>query len=198
MKTCISNQRTVNSIVFLILYLLFFSCNTMKKAPNVLSPSWYNFNVVPSADKRQFIVMKDSSIVYGKKVTGGWGWSGKQSAEIDGRKIPGSEYIGMQNKEGYWLKLEDNNSAIRLIHGRISVYRTLPDQVGARAVYFQKENGPFRMFDSMEGLKRMLRDCQKAYDMLNISDDEYNKIVRKQHDYLHTVIEAYNNCGEWK
>ena len=195
LKPLFSN-RTVTSIVSLILFLLLFSCNTVSKT-TAFSP--YSFKEMPPAEKRQYVVMKDSSIVYGEKVSG-WaaGAIGKRVAHIDGRQIPVSEVLGFQNKEGYWAKLEYNAVAKRLIIGRISVYRSQYDPQRPGLVFFQKENGPLKQLSSREELKQMLRDCQQAYDMLNISADDYLKIVKKQRYYLNTVIETYNNCDERK
>jgi hypothetical protein len=192
----LSSNRAVISIVFSILFLFLFSCTTVS---NTTAFNAYAFKPVPPADNRQYIVMKDSSIVYGTKVSG-WaiGAIGKRVAHIDGRQIPVSEVLGFQNKEGYWAKLENDAVAKRLINGRISVYRSQYDPQRPSLVFFQKENGPLRGLNSREELKQLIRDCQKAYDMLNISDEEYGRIAKKQSYYLNTVIETYNNCGEWK
>ncbi|HZH96694.1 MAG TPA: hypothetical protein VEY06_12445 [Flavisolibacter sp.] len=191
-------DRSCYSIGSLVLPLFFFGCAPMAKMPATFSA--YEFRDGPSAEKRQYLVMKDSSLVYGKKVSG-WAQGligNKGVAHIDGRQVPVSEVLAIQNDEGYWIKLWDNTAAKRLVSGRISVYRSQYNPPRPMLVFFQNGNGPLRQLGGREELKQMLRDCSKAYDLLNISDDEYLKTMRKQRYFLNTVIETYNNCGELK
>lgn len=185
-------------LAFLILSLFFFSCKTMSPSSTSVNP--YHFKYVPPADKRQYVVMKDSSIVYGEKVVGwGLGLLSKKLLRLDDKSIPASEVLGFQNKEGYWTKLEYDAVAKRMVSGRISVYRRFVDtQHGGYAIiYFQKAGGLIKE-TTWDELKQMLRDCPKANDMINIPREEYLKIVKKQPYYTQTVIETYNNCGEWR
>lgn len=194
----ISFNRILVFITFLSMPLLFFSCKSM--APSSTSVNPYHFKYVPAADKRQYVVMKDSSVVYGEKVVG---WSlgvfSKKLLRLDDRSIPASEVLGFQNKEGYWIRLKDDAVAKRMVTGRISVYRQFVDTQhgGYTLIYFQKAGGPVKE-TSWDELKQMLRDCPKAYDMINIPRDEYLKIVKKEPYYTQTVVETYNNCGEWQ
>jgi len=183
---------------FLILSLFFFNCATVSHS-SAFNP--YALKYVPPADKRHYVLMKDSSIVYGEKVVG-WnlGIASRKLLHIDGKPIHASEVLGFQNKEGFWTKLEYDAVARRMITGRISVYRRFVDMSkGSYAImYFQKAGGPVREISGREELKQMLSDCPKAYDMLNIPNEEYAKIVKKQPYFLQSVIEAYNNCSEWQ
>jgi len=182
---------------FPVLALVFFSCTSMSHS-TAINP--YNFKHVPSAEKRSYVVMKDSSIVYGQKVRG-WGDAllNKRVAHIDGKPIPASEVLGFQNEAGYFAHVENDALAKRYITGRISVYKRFVDtHNGSYAItYFQKAGGPVKE-TSMDELTQMLRDCPKAYDMINIPREEYLKIIKKQPYYTQTVIETYNNCGEWQ
>lgn len=146
--------------------------------------------------------MKDSAIVYGEKAVGwGMGLGSKKIMHLDGKPIPASEVVGFKNKEGYWAKLENDAVAKRLVAGRLSVYRQLVDiPGGARytVLFLQKNNGPLIQTNSLASLRQMVSDCPKAYSLINMSDEEYMKILKKQQYYTQTVIETYNNCGEWK
>jgi hypothetical protein len=174
---------------------LLYGCATVSHSTS-MDP--YAFNYVAPADTRHYVMMNDSSIVYGKKVVG---WSlgvfSKKNLHIDGRPVNASEILGFQNKEGFWAKLEDDAVARRLITGRISVYRRFIElSNGARVgrIYFQKNAGPIREISGREELKRMMQECPKAFDMLNISGEEYTRILKKEPYYLQSVIEIYNKC----
>ena len=184
-----------------ILCLLFFRCTPMShvQAPAISSN---NFKYVPSADKRNYVMMKDSSIIYGEKVAGGFGDGllNKKAVRLDGKEIPLSETIGFQNNDGYYTIVEEGKPAKRLIQGKISVYRLLASNASFSytALYLQKGNGPVKQTNSLVSLTQLLSDCPKAYSMANMTEDEFRKITKKQLYYPQTVIETYNNCGEWK
>lgn len=192
-------QRAYLTQTALLLSLVFISCGTTS---NSASFTPYSFKQVPSADTRQYVMMNDSSIVYGEKVVGwGDGLLNKRVVRLDGKSIPASEVLGFQTKGGYWTKLEYNAIAKRLITGRISVYRQVIDVPGGARrsmIFFQKAGGPVREISGMGELKQMLSDCPKAYNMINIPEEEYKKMFKKQPYYTQTVIETYNNCGEWR
>ena len=191
-------KRSHIFLALLILSLFFIRCANMSHSTAV-NP--YNFKHVPSADKRSYVVMKDSSIVYGQKVRG-WGDAllNKRVAHIDGKPIPASEVLGFQNEAGYFAHVENDALAKRYVTGRISVYKRFVDGANGTnyaITYFQKEGGPVKGA-TLDELIQMLKDCPKAYDMINIPREEYLKIVKKQPYYTQTVIETYNNCGEWQ
>ncbi|MEP7377403.1 MAG: hypothetical protein ABI675_28630 [Chitinophagaceae bacterium] len=185
-----------------IAYLLAFSCSPVSRvqAPAI---STNNFRHVPWAAERNYVMMKDSSIVYGEKVSGGFGGDAllnKKVVRLDGKQIPLSEIIGFQNNDGYYTLVEDVKPARRIIKGKITVYRLLASNASFSytALYFQKDNGTVTLRGSFSTFQQLISDCPKAYDMVNMTEDEFRRIVKKQQYYPQTVIETYNNCGEWK
>ncbi|HEX2532734.1 MAG TPA: hypothetical protein VHK69_03305, partial [Chitinophagaceae bacterium] len=83
----------------LILAMLFHSCATI---PVSDAAYVHEFRDSPPTDKRQFILLKDSSLLYGTKVTG-WpmGPIGKRVAKIDGKEIPVADVLAFQIEKGY-------------------------------------------------------------------------------------------------
>jgi len=197
----ITNNATLQRYVLLILLipsLINFSCSSAY-APSSEPASTGLFKAEKATDERTFVVMKDGSIIEGDKSFAPEGLLQKKVVRLDGKPIAYDQVVAFQNKGTYYAKTQDG-FAKRLISGRISVYRryvTGPGGANAYADYYQKENGAFELM-GMEGVKMLLKDCQKAYDMVNISVSEHNKIIRKQPYFVQSVIEIYNNCGEWK
>lgn len=90
--------------------------------------------------------------------------------------------FGFQNKWGFWAKAgEKNKIAKRIMEGRISVHREQVSEPSSTysLFYFQKNKEPLKLlYESQFGeLRQMLRDCPKAYEMIDISSDEYKKIL---------------------
>ncbi len=141
----VSFKRIHIVIAFLVLSLFFIRCGGVSHTSTSVNP--YHFKYVPPDDKRLYVVMKDSSIVYGEKVVGwGLGVFSKKLLRLDDKSIPASEALGFQNKEGYWTKLEYDAVAKRMVTGRISVYRRFVDTQhgGYTIIYFQKAGGPVK------------------------------------------------------
>jgi hypothetical protein len=193
-------QRTYITMRIVIFILLISGCGTMARS-QITAAGVFNFKSVPPADKKSFVMMKDSSIVYGEKVVGwGTGVLNKRVLHIDGKPIPASEVLAYQNKGVYWIKVENDEVAKRMVQGRITVYTAFitTGSMTYSIDFFQKENGPLQKHVGLPELKQLLMDCPKAYNMADMSDKEYVKISKKQPYYTQTIIETYNNCGEWK
>ncbi len=190
-------QQTV-CLTSLLLFFVFFSCTASR---TVSAISYFNFSPATPSDKRSFVQLKDSSLIYGKKARyGGEALISKKVVRIDGKPYPFENVVGMQDQGHYYIKIGDDQFAKRLIRGRITVYRryvTYSNGAGYTQTFLQKDGGAITEA-SLDNLEAMMRDCKKAYDMLNISLDELHKIVRKQPYYVQEAIETYNNCGEWK
>lgn len=188
------NKQT--SFVLLILIILNFGCATVSSTAFGTGAFWY---MPKPTDKRSYVLMKDSTIVYGKKVVAPIGPLAKKEVRVDGRGIPITEILGFQDKGYYYKRLDESYAsyAKQLVRGPINVYekRVGADKPQFFALYQKGANGELVTVNSTEQLREMLRDCPKAYDMLNKSSKELDKIDRKQPDYLYTVIQTYNSCS---
>jgi hypothetical protein len=94
--------------IFLFIFAsILLSCSNVKPISNTVAISAFEFESRPPADKRQFVILKDSSVQYGSKVTGwGLGVANKKAVHIDGKEIPASEVIAFQTKDGYITRLD--------------------------------------------------------------------------------------------
>lgn len=183
--------------VFAFLIPLLFSC----AGPALLkSLDPFVFKAGKPTDKSTYVLMKDSSVVYGKNVYYLEGLVARNNVRLDGKPIPFSEVLGFQNKGYYYKKMSEKEFAKIIIKGRITVYEQVVAQGNGMfsITYLQKGDEDPKKYASLDMLKQMVSDCKKAYDMVNIPELEYMKIIRKQPYYTQTVIETYNNCGEWK
>ena len=171
----------------------------MSKSVNNSVVSYYYFKSPTPSDKRSFVQLKDSSLVYGKKAIYWEGLVSKEVVRLDGKPYPFDDVIGLQNQGHYYLKISDRAFAKRIINGKISVYEQYETQGDGRtytSTFFQKENGSLTRVNSLSELARWMNDCKKAYDMVNITMDELYKMERKQPHYIQAAIETYNSCGE--
>ncbi len=193
-----ATQRIYVGPASLILSLFFFGCAT-SHSTGAVSP--YYFKPVKPTDNRSYVLMKDSSLVYGQKAVVWEGPLAKNVVRLDGKPIPSPDILGFQSQGYYYARVSDREYAKRYIQGRINVYVSIR-YAGSPQTYsvtfFQKGNGPFKESIGFDELKQMLSDCENAYDMINIPYEQYVKTVNKQRDFIQTVIETYNNCGEWK
>lgn len=194
-----SKQPFLLLVIVFTLFLFtftFISCGSVQPVSTTVVMSSFEFEYRQPADKRQFVLLTDSSILYGSKVTGwGTGLVNKKAVHIDGKEIPASEVIAFKTKEGYFVKIDNYTVAKRYVEGRINVYvaRSANDMTW---VLLQKQNGPLQGVSSIDVLKNMLADCPKAYEMINHPPKTGPRIVRPS--YHQIAIETYNNCGGWE
>jgi hypothetical protein len=182
------------SLVFLFASANCFGQQTISTT-QVMIPEEFQYR--PPKEDRQFVMLKDSSIQYGSKVKP-TGLGRIKVVHVDGKEIPISDVIAFQTKEGYYVDIGDHQLTKRYVEGRINVYfqKYGPNNQYSHA-FLQKGNGPLQEVTNFDILKNMLMDCPKAYEMIN------NPPVKKGHrivapSYNQIVIEAYNDCGEWK
>ena len=189
-------QANFGFITLITVCLLFSGCTPMSHS------SAFTFNyyeTTAKTDEPNYVLMKDSSRVYGgTKIK-----ASKKYVYVDDKKIPSADVLGFQNKVGFWAKVNMDESTIvwarRLVYGKISVYSASePPPNGWVAYFYQKDTGPIDFGPSRwSQFKEMVKDCPKAFDMANISDDECKKALRKDLYYTQHIIETYNACG-WK
>jgi hypothetical protein len=195
----------------LILPLLLLCCHAPKK--NTAQKAFkygidpLTFKDSPSTNRPNFVVMNDGSVVNGTKVTG-WIDNGallnKKVVRIDGREIPVPQVSAYQTKEGYFIRIGKDTILHKIMAGRLTVYHAIFSQGGHSysITFFQKNNGPIKaIYGTQSGLaevKQLVSDCKKAYDMISIPIDDYMRIIWTNPYYTQTIIETYNNCGEWK
>lgn len=183
------------SIIILFSFFAFVlsSCGSVKPVSNkvVMSPSEFAYR--QPADKRQFIMLNDGSIIYGSDV-GRWGLGAlnKKVLSIDGKTIPYSEIRAFKNADGYFVKIDNATLAKRYVEGRINVYVIVAAN-HTSWVLLQKQNGPLEEVSSIDVLKNMLADCPKAYDMINHPPKTGPRVFKPS--YRQIAIETYNNWG---
>jgi hypothetical protein len=64
-------------------------------------------------------------------------------------------------------------------------------------IYFYKwkdDNNLIRL-DTHEKLQRLVKDCPKAFEKVNMKSKKLSKLMRKNPNYLNDVIILYNNCN---
>ena len=190
-------MQTLFRIVSLVCLFTSASCFGQKtiSTTQVMIPE--EFECRASKDHRQFVLLKDSSLQYGSKVKA-TGVGRIKKVHVDGKEISISDVIAFQTKEGYFVDIGDHQLTKRYVEGRINVYfqKYGPHNEYSHA-FLQKQNGPLQEVTNFDILKNMLVDCPKAYEMIN------NPPPKKGHrvvspSYKQIVIEAYNDCGEWK
>jgi|GEM_PF-2980193 len=188
-----------SNISFLFVLIISVNASRCKTAAPEPGISFYLFfKETPPTDKRSFVIMKDSTIVYGTKVDASYGLLVKDAVKVDGRSIPANQVQGFQSK-GIYYKRIDNNYAKRLIHGKINVYEKT--RVGSRGmaehvILMQKgNNGNLEELMNVYQLKVLVKDCSEAYEMVNKSDKDLKKDMKKERYHFQNTILTYNGCS---
>jgi hypothetical protein len=160
-----------------------------------------NFSSRPSADKGAYVIMIDSSVVNGTKVRGWFNGDPlpKRVVHIDGREIPASQVLAFRANNGFYVRFGKDTVIQRQIDGRISIYVAWFPNHDIVHHFIKKDDGPIELIygneKGVERIRHMVADCKKAYDMINISMDDYKVATVKNRYFTQSVIEAYNSCS---
>jgi hypothetical protein len=197
-KVTIMHNYPNSNIFFFFVLIVFVTASSCKTAAPEAGIPFYLFEGTFSSDKRSFVVMKDSNIVYGTKVDGLYGLLVKDAVKVDGVSIPADQVIGFQSK-GIYYKRINNNYAKMLIQGKINVYektRVSSNGMTEHVILFQKgNNGTLEEFMSADQLNVLVSDCPKAYEMVNKSEKDLKKALKKDRYHFQNTILNYNGCS---
>jgi hypothetical protein len=160
------------------------------------------------SEKSNYLVKNDGTRVYGEKIKWKSGALVKDQIQIDGEKFKIPEIIGYREGDIYYGRYR-NEYIRRIIHGKINIYRLLSEvsttstdasghtrttsrtEVG----YLYQKGDDAGMVDlfSKNDLQALVHDCPLALEMANLSDKKMRKAIRKDRNYLNSVIDVYNN-----
>jgi len=171
------------------------------------------FNKIPVGEERGkpsggCVILNDGSKVFGDKISWKTGMLVKDQIKVDNEKFAIRETRGYFNDGVYYGRV-GSTYAKRIIHGKLNVYytedwvtTTSTSSSGAMRTtnrlvcvhYVQVgENGPLNAIGNQGDIKEYVRDCPKAYAMVDKKDKEIRRAIRKDGLYLNQVFITYND-----
>jgi len=161
-----------------------------------------------TSEKGNYIILNGGSFVYGEKITYSTGIIGKGNVKVDGQKYEYPDVVAMFVGNTYFRKI-GKEFANRVMHGRINIYlltetrtqttRSVSGAMETRTTsvnrYFAQkgETGSIVPIMSSEDLRALVADCPKSREMVQLTDKQLRKAVRKNRSYLNDLIRTYNN-----
>ncbi|MEO6674260.1 MAG: hypothetical protein ABIN93_12580 [Ginsengibacter sp.] len=156
-----------------------------------------------------YVVLNDGSHVTGHKIAWKTGTLVKDQIRIDDQKFKLAEVQGYMENGTYWKK-SGNNFMVRLVHGKLNVYRdsyqstvTSSSPTNGRMTthtvthyshYLERgENGPMSTLANQKDIKEAVGDCPLAVELASLSDKKMRKAIRANKRYLNEIFEVYNN-----
>jgi regulator of RNase E activity RraB len=151
-------------------------------------------------DRRNYLEKNDGTRVYGKKIIWQSGFLTKQKISIDKQDYKFSEIKGFRTEDKYY-GISDGEYIPRVVHGKLNVYLKKTEHyiVGSNPktsfnYYLQKgDNGAMIIMVKNDDLKKAVADCPLAASMIDKSNKQLRKSIRKDHNFLNSVFDVYNN-----
>jgi hypothetical protein len=152
---------------------------------------------------QNYLVKNDGTLIEGKEVKWKLGNLAKQEAIIDGVSYPESDLRGAHLGKVYYGKvargqLTQKNALVkRVVHGKLNIYmlegRTSQNEFWY--LYYSQvgDSGDINLLSTLDELKSLVSDCSVTANMLDKSNEEAKKALRKEKGYLNRVVETYNN-----
>ena len=183
--------------------VILFMFLAMASGVNKIHYNAFNYkNLVENeTDNRDYVVKNDGTKIYGNQVNTSKGFFSKTQIQIDNQKFKTSEIKAFYH-DGFFYNNIENEFAQRIVHGKINVYvqftRVQFDNGRNSYIstyhYAQRgENGKFTAFGDQESMKKLVSDCPLSVNMINLSNSQLTKAIKKDPNYLNKVFEIYNN-----
>ena len=201
-------MRTIKNLLSCCVLLVFFIMGVASTATGPGVRFEYNRKTETDPVNKIFLVKNDDSRVYGKEVRWKSGLLVKDQIRIDDEAFKIKEIKGYFENGTYYGRL-GNTYIQRVLHRKINVYLTYRQytttstdhggftHTSTRTIavyYYQRgEDGELIVLPDINTIRTVMSDCPAALQMLDMSKSKLRKTMRKQHDYLNTVFEVYNN-----
>jgi hypothetical protein len=169
----------------------------------------YTNNVEGDEYGKTYLVDNLGTKIYGKEINWKSGLLTKNQIRIDNDKYKIAEIRGYMDHGVYYGRLK-NEYIKRIVHGKINVYvaftlvtstdydphshfshthsYTRTDHYAQRG-----ENGPMIAFGGQKSIIELVKDCPLSVQMIDKSNGQIRRAVRKNRNYLNNVFDVYNN-----
>jgi hypothetical protein len=194
---------SIAAVVLFVALALASKVNKMHK-----NAFYYNNNIEDHSEKGNFLVKNDGTKVFGDKIKWKSGALVKDQVQIDGEKFPLKEIKGYFENDGFYIR-RGTDFIKRIVHGKINVYveftevtTTSVDRDGrthyshyTRADHYGQvgDNGPLVALGNQKDIQKMVQDCPLAVEMANLKNSKMRKAIKKNHSYLNSIFDTYNN-----
>jgi hypothetical protein len=164
--------------------------------------------VEDKTDKRNYLEKNDGTRIYGEKVKWQSGLLAKDKISIDKQDFKISDIRGYRYNDLFYGRLK-NEYIKRIVHGKLNVYikytnvsSTTTDRGGFTRTrsyvrtdhYTQKgDDGIMTAMAGQKDIKKAVSDCPQAVSMIDLSNRQIRKAIKKDPNYLNSVFDVYNN-----
>lgn len=185
--------------ISILLFATILACSLTSCSSNVFMGRFSGETRMP--ERSNYLEFDEGQKVYGQKVS--WGKLFSNSISIDGQKFKVSEVKGYVSNGVYYGRMKSTYIR-RVVSGKLCIYydivtsRTYDGQRWSdnisEAYYMQNagEKEMKRIYKSTD-LKKALESCPTAYALVNISNKEMRRAIRKNPSYLNDAVALYNN-----
>ena len=202
---------TIRHIVSFFILILFFTLAVSSSQINKLhyGSFVYNNNIEGDEYGKSYLVDNQGTKIYGREVNWKSGLLTKNQIRIDDEKYKIAEIRGYMDHGVFYGRLK-NEYIKRIVHGKLNVYvaftlvtstdydsrshftsthsRTRTDYYAQRG-----ENGPLIAFGGQASIKEIVKDCPLSVEMIDKSNGQLRRAIRKNPNYLNNVFDVYNN-----
>ncbi len=176
---------------------------------NKMQPGSFNHGhmVEEKSDKGNYILKNDGTKIYGAKIFYKSGLLTKNEVHVDEERFKISDVIGYRSGSKFYGR-HKTDYIPRIIHGKINVYiltvnesEVIRENGHTRTVhttriysYAQRGDlGEMISFKNQEDMKKLLSDCPKSVEMVDLSNSKLRKAIKQNRNYLNEVFDIYNN-----
>lgn len=179
------------------------------KSSNKLWCGSMNTNVKPDSELENFVVFNDGSKIVGENISYRTGTFVSDQIKINEEKYKIVDTRGFKTS-GIFYGRVGKDYAKRIIAGKINIYyrdrtriSTSTDASGRTKTktyleclyYYQVgDTGILEEFYKYNTIRELIQNCPQAAAMMDKSDGEIKKILKKNSGYLNSVFETYNSC----
>lgn len=195
-----TNKKHFLTLVTTVIFLLFALASKVTNVPGNAFDLKKNVEDPSSTDP--YIVKNDGKKTYGKTIRWVYGLRSKNEITLDGQVYKTDEVMGYYFQNKYFARLNKNEYAMRVVHGKINVY--VKEESGTRGAKMEQyytahyyaqegEKGELREFRTRKEIKALVEDCSDAVDLINISSGKLVKALHENPDYVYNIFSKYNS-----
>lgn len=171
-------------VLFITVLLVFASACKINRLEHRVNE---NIPAPKLAEDALFLLLQDDTKVYGEKLK----IVPPTYVKLDGKRYERRELKAFE-AEGYWYIVDKSYYLKRLIHGKANFYVSI--NTNAFSAYFIQlgDDGEIILLTEPKNIAAVLHDCPKVFELLNISNSEFQRKYQENNNYITDAINYYN------
>ncbi|MBS1655547.1 MAG: hypothetical protein JSU05_11920 [Bacteroidetes bacterium] len=195
-------KKNIYSIFIAITFLVIATAST-----SVSKLHCGAFSLKPDGEyvtDKNYVELNDGTRIFGDKIK----FSFSAYVKVDDVKYKLSDTKGYSENGIYYYRYKKTFYQ-RIVHGKLNVYTShefitttstdhagFSHTTGRTHCYFyvqQGEDGPLKQIGGQSQIKEYVKDCPKAYEMIDKSNKEIRQALREDPSYLNKIFITYND-----